>query len=504
MLGIYFLSFLFFYHYQFQSNYIPDIDGYYHIKLAYLLREQGFIENFPWASLSLWADQFSDKEFLFHLFLIPFTYFENLEYGAKLATVTLASFAITSFYIILKLNKVRFSWFWFLLLTSAGGYFLYRINVPRAQIMSVSFVLWAIHFVINQKRKSLFFLSWIYTYAYTAFFLPFGFALIQTGYLFFFEKKSDFKTPLYAFLGMLLGSLLHPYFPNNLLFFYVQNFYVFFMSQAKVDLHMGGELYPMDTKQMLLVNTSVILAYFSVFFHRLISQDKVNVKVATTFLISLVLIILTFISKRFAEYSSPVTLMFCALYFKPYLDDLSIKNLFKSKPFKTSFIGLSLLILILILQYRSYIDVYPQFRRGPSNFQSAALKLKEYTDENEVVYTCDWDDAPELFFFNHYNRYLIFLDPNFMYYKDPSLWKTWDNLSNGRLNDQTYDIFKNQFKIRFGVCTNNFITLRNLIREDPKMSVIYQDKHAYIFKLAEDHRKNHNSIIDKIRSIRED
>ena len=55
---------------------LAGADGYYHIKMAYLYRtgEVGAAgAKFHWTRESTWNGSFSDKDFLFHIYLIPFT-----------------------------------------------------------------------------------------------------------------------------------------------------------------------------------------------------------------------------------------------------------------------------------------------------------------------------------------------------------------------------------------------------------------------------------------------
>ena len=483
---IYFLSLLFFQHYQFQSAFLPGTDGYFHIKYAYLLRTEGFMANFRWATLSLWHQAFSDKEFLYHLFLIPFTYFEDLQRGMKYATTILAAATITSFYVILVLNKVRHAWFWYGLLCSAGGYFLYRANVPRPQVLSITLALWSIHFILNKQRLALGILCFFYTTAYTAFLLPLIFALIASTNLFIFEKERDWKTPATALGALLAGMIIHPYFPNNFKMFYLQNFYVLWMGiKGSVDLHMGGELKPMTTRKLIEVNTSVVIPYFMAFFTSLYQPPKTDAKTRSLFLISLSLLTLTAMSKRFGEYSVPVTLLFCALFFAPYLNQFDPIAYWKKETWSATTSGVLLAAIVALLFYRSYQDVAPQFLVTESRYKSAALYLKSHAPKDQVVFTCDWDDAPDLFYYNHNNRYLVFLDPNFMYFWNDAIWKKWDRVAHGRFGTNTYDILKNDFKITYGVCTSNFSRLKNIIVRDPKMQIVHQTAKTYVFKLEE-------------------
>jgi len=60
---------------QFSTPDLPDNDGYYHIKLAYLMRTEGLTPNFDWLPLSILnAREYYDHHFLFHVALIPFTF----------------------------------------------------------------------------------------------------------------------------------------------------------------------------------------------------------------------------------------------------------------------------------------------------------------------------------------------------------------------------------------------------------------------------------------------
>jgi len=477
--GVFVISFAFFAFYQFQTQYLPETDGYYHIKMAYLMREMGFISNFKWAHLSLWRDHFSDKEFLFHVYLIPFTYLKDLAFGGKIATVTMAAIVFTSFYAVLRLNNVAYPWFWLLLLSMSGGFFLYRVNVPRPQGLSIVFVLWTIHFLINRKRIHLAVLCFLYTYSYTAYHLPTVFALMISTYLYIFEKETDWKTPAVAAAATVAGMILSPYFPDNIRLFFLQNFYILYKGQGQeAILHMGGEFWPMDTRAVVKVNTALVIPFIAAFFTAIYSPIKWGKEVRSIFLIALGLIFLTCLSKRFAEYSVPVTLMFCAFFFSPYLKKLQ-EGVYKG----SMLTGALVMLALIVLGVNSYNNTVGEFRSGPSGMESAALWLKEHTNDNELVYTGDWDDGPELLFFNHKNRYLVFLDPNFMYYWNPDVWRRWDACSNGRLGDETFDVLKNEFKVRYGVATHDFSGLKEIIKRDKRMEIVHESPGAYVFRL---------------------
>jgi hypothetical protein len=89
---------------------MPDNDGFYHIKLAWLMRTEGLKPEFPWIPLSILNErEFYDHHFLFHVALIPFT-FGDLRIGAKLAAVTFASLSFLAVWYLFYRQRVPMAW----------------------------------------------------------------------------------------------------------------------------------------------------------------------------------------------------------------------------------------------------------------------------------------------------------------------------------------------------------------------------------------------------------
>ena len=67
---------------QFSTPNLPDNDGFYHIKMAWLMRTEGLKPDFIWLPQSILNEEdFYDHHFLYHVALIPFT-FGKLREGA--------------------------------------------------------------------------------------------------------------------------------------------------------------------------------------------------------------------------------------------------------------------------------------------------------------------------------------------------------------------------------------------------------------------------------------
>ncbi len=127
-------------------------DGYYHIKMGYLYRT-GEVPaagaDFHWTREGIWNEAFSDKDFLFHVYLAPFTLLadgpadaDGLIKAAKLATSLLGALLILTMFGVLRLFGVRYAWLFALGLIAVGGtFFAFRMNLCRSYVASIIFAL---------------------------------------------------------------------------------------------------------------------------------------------------------------------------------------------------------------------------------------------------------------------------------------------------------------------------------------------------------------------------
>ncbi|MBI5238985.1 MAG: hypothetical protein HY926_00790 [Elusimicrobia bacterium] len=472
--------------FQFQSPYLPEPDVYFHIKAAALLRQHGFFrEGFPWAHLSMWRDGYSDGSPLYHLLLIPFT-FGDLTSGAKTAGVLFSGLAFSSFFMILTLNRVPHRVYWFWLLLAGGGFFWWRLLDVRPQVLSVTILMWSLHFLINGRTRAFALLCFLYPFAYVAAFLPVVFAAIRWAYLKAAEDRSEHRILLAGLGAYALGMLLHPYFPKNLLFFYVQNILVVWAAVSQnIDLSLGGEIFPLDTRQLLAAHFPLLFhlaGTLFVFMHR---RPPLSRRTLVLFPIMLLVAGMALISKRFVEYAVPVATLFCAFAGSDILAGWSAPDPFAKPHPRVAPLAVAWLACVALATGSWVMVVRGQYARlRPPVFAGLARELRARAPAGELIYTCDWDEPPELLFFNDQHRYLVMMDPMFMYYRDPKLWGVWGRVSNGILSpDETYRAFRERFGTRFGVCGRKFDALRALIGGDRRYRILAEDEGGYAFEV---------------------
>jgi hypothetical protein len=473
-------------YFQFLTPYLPEEDGYYHIKFAWLLRHHGFFrQGFPWSYFSLWRDGFSDGSVVFHLLLIPFT-FGGLVLGAKLAAVLFSALAFSSFFAVLTLNRVRGRFYWFWLLLAGGGFFWWRLLVPRPQVLSATLLLWSLHFLINGKRKGFAALSFLYPLSYVAAFLPQVFAAIRWAYLKFVARRSDGGVLAAGLVAFVMAMIVHPYFPKNLLFFYVQNFYVMFLGLTHgVNLYLANELMPLDTRQFVVGNLPLIANLLALAYVAMHRRHPLSERTRILFPIALVVVLLTCASKRFLEYSVPVTALFCAFLFTDVCEGYGEAEFIKDYGNAGKIAAFAWLVAMGAATGVEASMVRRDFARTePPRFEELARALAAKAPPGELVYTCDWDEPPELLFFADQYRYPVIMDPTFMYYWNPAVWKQWSDVANGRLTaDETRRTLIETFRARFGVCGWKFGALKGLMAGDARFTILAENKQGFVFEV---------------------
>jgi hypothetical protein len=160
-----FFAFAFFY---LRMAILWDADSYYHLAVARLYAQSGISATIPWARFSLLSNG-GDKDFLFHVLLMPFTVALDPAIGGRLALALLnASIAtavanLAARAIGLWGFAVPF-WLWI-----AAPPFFTRIVRLRPELIALLVILIAIPYAAKRRWIVLGVLAAVFTWSYTAF-----------------------------------------------------------------------------------------------------------------------------------------------------------------------------------------------------------------------------------------------------------------------------------------------------------------------------------------------
>lgn len=149
-------------------GFVGGDDGYYHVKMAALMRA-GLTPRFIWLPLTILSPTgYADHHWLFHVLLMPFAGGDLLR-GGQAAAVIFAAAALTLAGWLLRAQRVPGAGLWALGAFGASSAFVYRLSMPRAQSLSLLWLLVAAHLLLQRRHRFLALLGLTYVWLYDGF-----------------------------------------------------------------------------------------------------------------------------------------------------------------------------------------------------------------------------------------------------------------------------------------------------------------------------------------------
>jgi len=486
-LAIFSIIFFLFSRFEFnpQNPYFSGEDAFYHVGMAKYIMEHGITQHFPYLYFTVLNENFVDHHFLFHLILIPFISIFGDIAGPKIFISLMVAGIFAMVYLILRHKNFRYPAIYpFMLFLLMPSDFYFRIAFIRDPAPSLFFMVVLLYLMFKRKYLAIGILAFFYVWLYNAF--PF-IALLVGAYAFsqfFTEKKVDWKIVAYAIGGMVLGLIINPYFPKNISFFFVQVFDTGLGAQS----YTGGEWRPYDSWYWYSISMVPIFIFFGGIVISFLKNTRRDAKDMTLLIISLVILVLQWKSKRFVEYwpfwASLTGIVFCGKYIEERLTGL-IKKFYDPE----GLIIASILIIMLpsVLKYHN-----EQYTKGyddtTTNFDiPAATEVNEYlkskSNEGDIVFTDDWDVFPVYFFLNDKNYYLVGLDPEYMNKFDPNLYKEYADISSGR-DGKDLGRIKTDFKSSWVLIANDHMNFKANLDKEPKLfENVYSNGKYFLYKV---------------------
>ncbi|MCC6575660.1 MAG: hypothetical protein IT462_17910 [Planctomycetes bacterium] len=460
---------------------LTDVDSYYHIKMGYMYRTgqmQQAGANFHWTRESIWNGAFSNKDFLFHIYLSPFTLLakdghdaDGLVAAGKLAATVQTVLLMLVLFGVLRGFGVKHAWFFVLFSFLLGGsYYVFRVNMCRSYLWSIALSLAGWLMIANRRRVPLFLITVIYTLAYTAshfLLLLVGVRAMATlaigppeGSTRWRELRADLLTGLVIIVGLAVGLLVHPEPGATLHHWWVQNVVVLALSHQDsagvafdafsrtvmgvntnyangVDIALGAELNEIKGRQLLFDN-------FAMFFTLILTpvlaacmRWRPSREAVLTGATALAIYCLYLMNSRFIEYAAPFMAIAAGIW---------VTGIAKGRGYEAwtrrnqnlSQEGVGWLVVVLVVGSLGFwIGAGASIRaRDRGDIEPAARWLASHKEAHgKVVFHDFWHDFPHLFFYADECDYLIGLDPTFMVVKDRRKYELWRNIIKGKRED---------------------------------------------------------------------
>jgi hypothetical protein len=480
---------------SFLTDRLSGNDSYFHIKYAWLLWKDGQLWDFPWLQGTLFRNVWIDHSFLFHLLLIPFTWLGDLTMAAKAAAAFWAATAIFAAYLLIRSfgNKDaswrRFAWIWAIVLVASSPTMLYRLTHTRVQSVSLLFLIVAIFLMEKERYRWLLPLGFLYAWLYngSVILLPVSALYMLTRGV--MDRRLVWPPCLYTAIGLILGFVLNPYFPDNLIFLWSHlQEYLFHPTPVPVSMewteYSSWVLFDSCRGAWIFLCAGILALTLQ---GRVLSRRSLSF-----FLINLLFLLMFFRAQRFVEYWPAFAILFSASALEESRSsllaflDASFPRVGREswKIFRmASLSGLIVAIsaAAIISAQRAMVSI--RENAPVSRFAEAAVWLKANTPKGAIVFNAQWDAFPDLFFHNHHNRWVAGLNEAFVYYLEPRLWHLYREIATGTLPDMARFI-KQDFRADYVLTLKQFKGITEAAQNpDNGLELAWEDGQTAVYRV---------------------
>lgn len=469
---------------QFSIPTLFGADGYLHIRMAHFIREFGFNYHFHWARYSVFATQFADKDFLYHLLMLPFTFLPGLIFSAKVTALIAAAALFVVFYLMLRRYALPWLVPMFLALFFMSPPFVQAVSRPRPMVPMMMLTLLFAHWAIQRRAVALFFLSGAYTLMHVSSPLWIVFILMMESIRYSGERVFDWKNVGAVVAGIACGFAIHPNFPNNFTVFYLNGILVPLFA-FKWGLELGAEFFPLDTRAFVLQYPWMMIGLVLFAALALARGNKIRVETRIWVALAGFFFLLAFFSKRYAIHAYPLVLVALGAFISDWWQ--SKERLVAAR---ASFLGrwslAALLAAALVVTgrgaYRGFRDLAANEKAWNTHYEMCAAWMNENIPAGETVFHANWSDSQYFIGLSPQHDYFVTLDPIFMYKWDSEKYRLYRDIAFGRAPDLYAGL--TSFNVRYGYAGKDYFSgLVERVRIDPRFEIMAENEIGAFFRL---------------------
>lgn len=446
-----------------------DADTAYHVAVGRLLAEHGVLRAFPWTPFSWLAENYADKELLFHLLLAPLSSLDWIT-ASKLAGAALGALVLLVTYLVLRAEGVARAGVWALVPLAASGAYAYRFALVRPHLLSIALALAVTWAALRGRTWLLLALCALYPWSYIAWHLPLVLvAVIEVARL---AGGGRLRAAPWAaaLAGVAIGVALHPNAANLLRFWWLVHVDILARTAwgARQGFELGTEFQPFAPADFVrLAALPVVMALAAlVMGWRARARDPGVLAFA---LAAAAFAGLTVLTQRFVEYLAPFGVVALALALRDRARTWAAGALAGAFAFTAAFGAGPVLRLGLRANDIPPIVVDYLQARVPPGAQ---------------VFTCDWGLTGELMIALPDRKFLVALDPVLMYARDPAAYREWRTITREGPPDARERILRG-FGARHVLCFASpaWKPLFARLRSDPRVATRLESRLWYLYDL---------------------
>lgn len=443
-----------------------DPDRFYHFALSRYMVEQGglFLKEYPPVEDLGWGEYFSDKEFLYHQFT-RIGYWLAKDQGIIAISLAISFSSLMLLYFFgATTGSVPLGLAASLMLLFSPAIYP-RLFMVRPHVLAIFAFIGLVGFLFRRQPKWVLTFSLIFSLAYHAVYVPglFFLAMIASSFLFRSPKLMEFrKASLFGIAGLVLGVLLNPYFPSNLVSAWQISQIPGLMTGALSHISFGQELYAVGSNHFLqLLLSSLLVTVAGIYFWGKSTDSEEKVDFYLLVFLCFFTGALAFLSRRGAEYFVPSTV---------FLFILTAKSLWSKdyEMWKRLLIPIGGFVLFTVVFIK---DIQRATQVKKEKYVEDSLLAATILPNEEIkVFNCEWDLAPYILYQRPKARVTDLLDPSLLYFANPPLFQAKSKLQQGLVGNPQA-LLKELFRADYVFCQNPMIVQQ--LQKDPFFLQLY-------------------------------
>lgn len=471
----------------------PDPDAFYHAKIASLMAVRGPFLSFPWLDLTTLHPGFNDQHLLFHYFLIPFVRIWGTLPGEQVAAVVAGGlFALVALFLFERLGIQR-AWFWTLLLMALPPMIL-RLSLGKASPFAIGLFLLGILVWRSGNRVGAFIIGFVYALTHGGWPMLIGAQIvlafgdwIYARFVKSDRQRPDFRIALYTLGGGLLGTFVHPNFPDNLPYLWIQIFQIGVATPIG-RVMMGSEWYPYQplelAQHLALLAIVVCLGLVGWVYARRKEIDELQARFSIGLgSLAAIFFALTFKSARFVEYLVPVLVLWIATAFA----QIDTQELMRILQKRFRYLPHVIVVMMMFVFGKGAIATRSQLATHAKPFTRFSAAMDVVSRElkpGDRLFHSDWAQFPLLWNLNDRLRYVAGLDPTFLLQASSTVSDAYTDLTLGRTTSSAFETISGTFDAHMVLVERKpGQKFEEILRADHRFQPVYTDEEAAVFKL---------------------
>ena len=499
-----------------------DPDAFYHAKISALMSVQGPLHSFPWLDLTLFDKGFSDHHFLFHVLLIPFVRMFGMLYGNQVAAVVFAATCVTGLYVILRGCRFSAPMVWTALALFCSPLII-RLSLGKASPLAILFFLLGLFVMMHDLHRTdrMGEKSGLVSRLAPGFMIGFLYSWIHGGWIIVLVSQSilmlgsllvdrvvlerswivaikdlAWHVLVMTAVGAIFGTLLHPNFPQNVLFLKTLLFDISWNVPFQ-HVRLGDEWQP-STLVELWGGMGVLLSAGGIVLFGLVSASRRplhvrHAKYAVGFgLLTALFFALTLKSRRASEYLIPVFVIWLASLWT-LVDAKQCWQILRvtwqelvGKYYRVLFyflivLGFTLVTHDIVGTWRvMHTQVHPF-----GEYQEAMHAIANRAQPGDRVFHSDWDLFPQLWMLNDRVHFIVGLDPTLLWITDHDRSDAYRDIALGKTTDGVFEQIHDNFGARFVFLEKiSHQTFERTLEADTRFVKIYDDPKVVVYELS--------------------